>query len=150
MVQAPLPEGMDEEDEDEGHEEEELEQEPGEIMAASPAGSPNGGCMGRVYRRLTTLEHILLRPDTYIGSPQMSHGQLMWVYDEGVGMNRREISFAPGLYKIFDEIMVNAADNHATMTRLDVTIDVDTATITVRNDGPGRTYCSPPIGPDPG
>jgi DNA gyrase/topoisomerase IV subunit B len=78
----------------------------------------------------------------------MSQGQLMWVYDEGVGMNRREISFVSGLYTIYDEIMVNAADYHATMTRLDVTIDVDTATITVRNDGPGRIYCCPSIGPD--
>lgn len=40
----------------------------------------------------------------------------MWVYDtesnEGKGgMVSREISFVPGLYKIFDEILVNAADN---------------------------------------
>lgn len=35
----------------------------------------------------------------------------MWVYDEGVGFNFREIAYVPGLYKIFDEILVNAADN---------------------------------------
>lgn len=35
----------------------------------------------------------------------------MWVYDKGVGINQRQISFVPGLYKIFDEILVNAADN---------------------------------------
>lgn len=38
----------------------------------------------------------------------------MWVWDEvdGVGkMVYRDTSFVPGLYKIFDEILVNAADN---------------------------------------
>ena len=35
----------------------------------------------------------------------------MWVWDEGVGMVNREITYVPGLYKIFDEIVVNAADN---------------------------------------
>ena len=32
----------------------------------------------------------------------------MWVYDEDVGLNCREISFVPGLYKIFDEILGKA------------------------------------------
>jgi len=34
-----------------------------------------------------------------------------WVFDEGVGMVNRKVEFVPGLYKIFDEILVNAADN---------------------------------------
>lgn len=29
----------------------------------------------------------------------------MWVFDEEIGMNLREITFVPGLYKIFDEIL---------------------------------------------
>lgn len=29
----------------------------------------------------------------------------MWVYDEEVGLNCREVTFVPGLYKIFDEIL---------------------------------------------
>lgn len=35
----------------------------------------------------------------------------MWVYEEGQGMVFRDVSYCPGLYKIFDEILVNAADN---------------------------------------
>lgn len=31
--------------------------------------------------------------------------QQMWVFDEEIGMNLREITFVPGLYKIFDEIL---------------------------------------------
>lgn len=29
----------------------------------------------------------------------------MWVFDEGVGLNCRDVTFVPGLYKIFDEIL---------------------------------------------
>lgn len=31
--------------------------------------------------------------------------QQMWVFDEDVGMNFRDVTFVPGLYKIFDEIL---------------------------------------------
>lgn len=36
----------------------------------------------------------------------------MWVYDSATEkLINREVSYVPGLYKIFDEILVNAADN---------------------------------------
>ena len=31
--------------------------------------------------------------------------QQMWVFDEDVGLNCRDVTFVPGLYKIFDEIL---------------------------------------------
>ena len=34
----------------------------------------------------------------------------IWVLDEGK-LAKRQISYVPALYKIFDEILVNAADN---------------------------------------
>ena len=34
----------------------------------------------RIYQKKTQLEHILLRPDTYIGSVQV------WLGSEGIGM----------------------------------------------------------------
>lgn len=53
--------------------------------------------------------------------------KLMWVYDqESDKIVQREISYVPGLYKIFDEIIVNAADNKQRdpkMNLLKVTID---------------------------
>lgn len=61
--------------------------------------------------KLTQLEHVLKRPDTYIGSIEASQ-QMMWVFDRKTSaMKYRNITFVPGLYKIFDEILVNAADN---------------------------------------
>uniref|UniRef100_A0A8D2MJE2 DNA topoisomerase 2 n=1 Tax=Zonotrichia albicollis TaxID=44394 RepID=A0A8D2MJE2_ZONAL len=87
----------------------------------------------------TQLEHILLRPDTYIGSVELVTQQ-MWVYDEGIGLNCRDVTFVPGLYKIFDEILVNAADNKQrdkNMSCIKVTIDVENNTISVWNNGKG-------------
>lgn len=52
----------------------------------------------------------------------------------------REISYVPGFYKIFDEILVNAADNKvrdATMDTIKVTIDKAEGTVTVWNNGRG-------------
>jgi len=53
---------------------------------------------------------------------------------------KRRVTYTPGLFKIFDEILVNAADNkqrHEGMDKLDVTIDANANRITVRNNGKG-------------
>jgi DNA topoisomerase-2 len=64
-----------------------------------------------IYQKKTQLEHILLRPDTYIGSIEAEE-QEMWVFDSEDDMiKRKKIKYVPGLYKIVDEILVNAADN---------------------------------------
>ena len=63
--------------------------------------------------QLSQLEHILKRPDSYIGSVEHLQAQL-WVFDrETKGMRQKTISYVPGFFKIFDEILVNAADNKA-------------------------------------
>lgn len=50
----------------------------------------------RIYQKKTQLEHILLRPDTYIGSVQPLT-EKMWVYDEAQDqIVNREITFTPG------------------------------------------------------
>lgn len=94
----------------------------------------------RIYQKKTQLEHILLRPDTYIGSVEPIK-QNMWVYDaEMAAIVSKEITFVPGLYKIFDEILVNAADNKQrdpSMGCIKVTIDAEKNTISVWNDGRG-------------
>lgn len=46
----------------------------------------------------------------------------------------------PGLYKIFDEILVNAADNKIRDPKMDtlkVTVDKETGTVSVFNNGRG-------------
>ncbi|XP_028674298.2 LOW QUALITY PROTEIN: DNA topoisomerase 2-alpha [Erpetoichthys calabaricus] len=93
----------------------------------------------RIYQKKTQLEHILLRPDTYIGSVEPVTQQ-MWVFDEEAGLNNREVTFVPGLYKIFDEILVNAADNKQrdkNMNCIKINIDPENNTISVWNNGKG-------------
>lgn len=83
-------------------------------MPSSPAISTGSGTaksktIEEIYQKKSQLEHILLRPDTYIGSVE-EQKQEMWIY-ENEKIVKKEISFVPGLYKIVDEILVNAADN---------------------------------------
>lgn len=52
----------------------------------------------------------------------------------------RTVTIVPGLFKIFDEILVNAADNKQrdpTMSRIEVTISPATNTVRVWNNGSG-------------
>ncbi|PIB03074.1 DNA topoisomerase 2 [Cercospora beticola] len=92
------------------------------------------------YQKLTQLEHILKRPDTYIGSVEYTTDQL-WIYNsETEAMENRKVSYVPGLYKIFDEILVNAADNKQrdkNMNELRVDVDPNEGKISVRNNGRG-------------
>ena len=76
---------------------------------------------------MTQIEHILKRPDSYIGSIELITSTL-WVYDEdtkrmihrsvnssafanNAQLASREVQYVPGFFKIIDEILVNAADN---------------------------------------
>ncbi|KAL3117199.1 hypothetical protein niasHT_007602 [Heterodera trifolii] len=92
------------------------------------------------YKKVSQLEHVLLRPDTYIGSVEYTK-MASWVYDsEDDKLVFREISFVPGLYKIFDEILVNAADNKQRdpkMNLIKVDIDKENNQISVWNNGRG-------------
>lgn len=92
------------------------------------------------YQRLTHIEHIIKRSDMYIGSIERTD-QMMWVFNkETTQMEHRTVSYVPGLYKIFDEILVNAADNKQrdpNMTYLKVNIDRATGIISVENNGKG-------------
>ncbi|CZT01064.1 probable DNA topoisomerase 2 [Rhynchosporium graminicola] len=92
------------------------------------------------YQKLTQLEHIIKRPDTYIGSVESTE-QTMWVYNSEISqMELRKITFVPGLYKIFDEILVNAADNKQrdpSMKNIKVAVDREKGEISIENDGAG-------------
>jgi len=102
------------------------------------AGGGGGKTIEEMYQKKTQLEHILLRPDTYIGSVE-KHTQTLWIF-EGGAMVLRSVTYVPGLYKIFDEILVNAADNKQRDPRMDslrVEIDVEGCCISVYNNGDG-------------
>ena len=99
--------------------------------------------IGLEYERKTPIEHVLLRPEMYIG--QIAQTKLeTWKVNQENEMEKSVSVYSPGLLKIFDEILVNAADNRhrdVNMSRIDVVIEHDKATnkllVTVENDGRG-------------
>jgi DNA topoisomerase-2 len=117
----------------------ELENEAHAVDGASEPKPKKKGATDQ-YQKLTQLEHILKRPDTYIGSVESTTEQ-MWAFNsETVSMENRKVSFVPGLYKIFDEILVNAADNKQrdkNMNELKVEVNREEGVISVRNNGRG-------------
>ncbi|RDB28584.1 DNA topoisomerase 2 [Hypsizygus marmoreus] len=92
------------------------------------------------YTKLSQLEHILKRPDSYIGSVE-TITQAMWTFDTDTKrMVHRDVKYVPGFFKIVDEILVNAADNKindASMDTLKINIDIEECTISVYNNGRG-------------
>ncbi|XP_050666367.1 DNA topoisomerase 2 isoform X6 [Leptidea sinapis] len=106
---------------------------------AGPAKSQKA-TIEKIYQKKSQLEHILLRPDTYIGSVERST-ETMWIFDKSKEcMVQKEITYVPGLYKIYDEILVNAADNKQRDPKMDVIkidINQEQNTISVYNNGCG-------------
>ncbi|KJZ79767.1 DNA topoisomerase 2 [Hirsutella minnesotensis 3608] len=110
------------------------------MIVDTPPKSKTNKSATETYQKLTQLEHIIKRPDTYIGSVEKTDQQ-MWVFNKAtLQMEYRNITFVPGFYKIFDEILVNAADNKqrdGSMTAMKITIDRGSGEISVENNGKG-------------
>mgnify|MGYP003337788961 CR=1 FL=1 len=69
------------------------------------------------YQRKTDKQHILDNPDTYIGSVENVESD-MWIYDDSTDrIVSRSIDYNPGLYKLFDEAIVNARDHSKRMVQ---------------------------------
>lgn len=99
-----------------------------------------GKTVEEMYQKKSQLEHILLRPDSYVGSTERQ-SQEHWVFDESSGkMTRQKLDYVPALYKIFDEILVNAADNlvrSPTQDTIHVEVDRKRGSMSVMNNGQG-------------
>jgi DNA topoisomerase-2 len=54
-----------------------------------------------IYQKKTQHEHIMLRPDTYIGSVEFDKQNLYVYNSEKQEIEFREVTYVPGLYKIF-------------------------------------------------
>lgn len=101
------------------------------------------GPKGKKYVKLNPREHVLTRPGMYIGSlePDVAN---TWVYTNNE-MQKKDIQYVSGLYKIFDEILVNVLDHIVRLkshedgkkvkeVKINITED---GTISVYNDGEG-------------
>ena len=135
---------------------------PPKAAAAAAAATAVTEGLGK-YQKMTDREHILKKPDTYIGTIERSE-TTEYVMDPAAAadsdaasatplpmLTRRNITYIPGLYKLFDEGMVNMRDHVVRqaqavadgkpdalpVTTLEVEIDPADGTIHMTNDGNG-------------
>jgi DNA topoisomerase-2 len=91
-------------------------------------------------QKLTHVEHILKRPDSYVGTVARAPEQYWTLTTEKTKFNQELLSYSPALLKIFDEILVNAIDRNSGFPTLVKNISVaankKTGLITIENDGP--------------
>ena len=90
------------------------------------------------YQKMDPHEHVLALPDTYIGGIE-EDVQKMWIYNEDTKkLHFKPTKYNPGVYKIFDEVIVNARDHtirDTTARLIKVDINDETGEITCFNDG---------------
>lgn len=60
------------------------------------------------YKKLTDIEHVLLRSQMYIGSNK-PNTSIKHIIDDGK-IVKKEITYIPGFIKLFDEIVMNSID----------------------------------------
>lgn len=95
------------------------------------------------YVKLSQIDHVKTRPDTYIGSTVLSQNSYLVFDEENQMVVKRDISVPPGLIKCVDEILANARDRlveknlkHA-CTVIKVNVSPEKNVITVYNNGDG-------------
>ena len=102
------------------------------------------------YQQKTDKQHILDNPDTYIGSVENVDTDLWLMNETNDKIVEKNITYVPGLFKLFDEGIVNCRDhvvrmqvaasanqaNALPVTYIDITIQ-DDGTIIMTNDGNG-------------
>ena len=94
--------------------------------------------MTETIQKLTHIEHILKRPDSYVGPVEQTR-EPYWVL-EGDAFVKKSVQYSPALLKIFDEILVNAIDRNSLFPKgvSSILVDVDkvTGAVTITNNGP--------------
>jgi DNA topoisomerase-2 len=102
------------------------------------------------YQKKTDKQHILDNPNMYIGSIEKIDSN-MWVYEnETEKAILKNIEYIPGLYKLFDEVIVNSRDHvvrmiHSTLQdkqnvsyiKINITPEEQGGMIEICNDGDG-------------
>ena len=117
--------------------------------------STNKNDLKQQYQKKTDIEHILDVPDTYIGKAEEDEktGFILKDFDSNE-IEHTTFNWIPGLYKCFDEGIVNAKDHFTRMQEankkkvkgskkinlvknIDISVDPETGVITMKNDGNG-------------
>lgn len=92
--------------------------------------------MANAYSKMSEIEHILKRPDMYMGENTLKKKNMILYNPDTNIVYTDEVEYSTGLLKIFDEILMNAVDNiqrNVNLENLSVYITDDT--IIIKNDG---------------
>jgi DNA topoisomerase-2 len=86
------------------------------------------------YEKLTDVEHVLLRPEVYMGDTK-TVCENMFIFDKEVSL--QQTTYNAGVLKLFDEVLMNAVDNYRRSEHLMsfISVDINRNSISVRNDG---------------
>ena len=69
------------------------------------------------YQQKTDKQHILDNPDTYIGSVEKVDSEVWLLNEDSSKIIEKNISYIPGLFKLFDEGIVNCRDHVVRMAQ---------------------------------
>jgi len=62
------------------------------------------------YKQLSQIEHVLHRPDSYVGGLNKTTTDAYVVDPETMKVVKRSVTYSPAFLKIFDEVLTNASD----------------------------------------
>lgn len=97
------------------------------------------------YQEKELEQHILDTPDTYVGGSDLIEDTLPILKEDGK-IKHELFEYIPALFKIFDEILVNARDQHIRLkqnnskfpvSNIKIQIDKEEGFISIYNDGEG-------------
>lgn len=95
------------------------------------------------YVKLSGVEHVLKRPDTYIGTIDIENKSVFVATNfeeelKNTKMVYKDVNYSPGFVKIFDEIITNASDHAIRTNKVSyIKVNISKDVISVENDGPG-------------
>jgi DNA topoisomerase-2 len=100
----------------------------------------NDTLLANKYQQKTDKQHILDNPDTYIGSVEQVDTDMWILNDSGDKIVQKNIRYIPGLYKLFDEGVVNCRDHvirmqQAIANKTENVIPVSYIDISIQDDG---------------
>lgn len=89
------------------------------------------------YKKFTQIEHVLARPGMYVGDIATVTSE-QWILDtKGEKIISKFVTWNPGIYKIFDEIITNASDECQRRPVKNIHVTFEGNKISVTNDGSG-------------
>lgn len=120
------------------------------INKSSHSTNDADNTLAQTYQMKTDKQHVLDNPDTYTGSMDLTDYDTFIFDEESKTIVSKQITVIPGLYKLFDEGIVNCRDHSVRMKQsidsgkegvhpvTSIQIDIyQDGTITMTNDGNG-------------